>query len=57
MRAWGEERSFEELVRADDVIAVRVDLDSVFDLDSTVRHVDAVFERLQTLSPKEPIHA
>ncbi len=57
MRAWGEERSFEELVRADDAIAVRVDLDSVFDLDSTVRHVDAVLERLQTLSPKEPIHA
>jgi adenylosuccinate lyase len=57
MRAWEEERSFEELVRADDAIAVRVDLDSVFDLDSTVRHVDAVFGRLQTLSPKEIIHA
>src|SRR6266511_5357243 len=58
MRAWGEERDFGELVRADDVIAVRVDLDSIFDLDSTVRHVDTVFERLRTLIPKEePVHA
>jgi len=58
MRAWDEERSFEELVRGDASIAGRVDLDAVFDLDSTVRHVDAVFERLRALEPKEePIHA
>ena len=32
-------------------------LASVFDLEATVRHVDAVFERLATLSPKEdPVH-
>jgi len=58
MRAWEEERDFGELVRADPAIAGRVDLDSIFDLDSTVRHVDAVFERLRTLIPKEePVHA
>ena len=35
-----------------------VDLDAVFDLPSTVRHVDTVFERLQALSRKEePVHA
>src|SRR5207244_6082330 len=43
MHAWEEERSFEELVRADVAIAGRVQLDSVFDLDATVKHVDAVF--------------
>jgi len=58
MRAWEEEQNFEQLVRADGAIASRVDLDSVFDLESTIRHVDAVFERLRSLTPKEePIHA
>ena len=58
MRAWEEEQNFEELVRSDSTISSRVDLDSVFDLDSTVRHVDAVFERLRALEPKEaPVHA
>ena len=48
---------FEELVRSDSTISGRVDLDAVFDLDSTVRHVDAVFERLRDLEPKEaPVH-
>jgi len=58
MRAWDESRDFRELVRADADIASRVDLDSVFDLSSYTRHVDAVFERLHALAPKEePIHA
>jgi hypothetical protein len=39
MRAWEEEQNFEELVRSDSTISGRVDLDAVFDLDSTVRHV------------------
>jgi adenylosuccinate lyase len=57
MRAWEEEQNFEELVRSDSTISGRVDLDAVFDLDSTVRHVDAVFERLRDLEPKEaPVH-
>jgi adenylosuccinate lyase len=58
MRAWEEETDFVELVRADPELAGRVDLASVFDLDATVRHVDAVFDRLHTLVRKEePVHA
>jgi adenylosuccinate lyase len=58
MRAWEEETDFTELVRADRRLAGRVDLDAVFDLDATVRHVDAVFDRLHALVRKEePIHA
>jgi adenylosuccinate lyase len=58
MNAWENERDFAELVRADSEIAGRVDLDGVFDLEATVRHVDTVFERLQALAEKEePVHA
>jgi Adenylosuccinate lyase C-terminus len=58
MRAWDEERDFRELVRADPGIAGRVDLDAVFDLDASIRQVDAVFERLRVLTEKEEqIHA
>ena len=58
MRAWEEEAGFAELVRADPEIAGRVDLDAVFDLDATVRHVDTVFDRLHALTQKEvPVHA
>ncbi|HEY5660733.1 MAG TPA: adenylosuccinate lyase [Gaiellaceae bacterium] len=58
MRAWEEETDFTELVRADPGLAGRVDFDSVFDLDATVRHVDAVFDRLHALVRKEePVHA
>src|SRR4051794_5275265 len=53
MRAWDEELDFRELVRADDEIASRVDLDAVFDLRAYTRHVDTVFSRLQSLSPRE----
>jgi adenylosuccinate lyase len=52
MRAWDEELDFRALVRADDEIASRIDLDSVFDLDAYTKHVDTVFNRL-----KEPVHA
>jgi adenylosuccinate lyase len=56
--AWEEERDFRALVAADTAIARRVDLDAVFDLDATVRHVDTVFDRLRTLVQKEePVHA
>ena len=38
--------------------AGRVDLDAVFDLEATVRHVDTVFDRLHALAQKEePVHA
>jgi adenylosuccinate lyase len=58
MRAWEEETDFTALVRADPAIAGRVDLDTVFDLSATVRHVDTVFERLHALVRKEePVHA
>jgi adenylosuccinate lyase len=55
MRAWDEEQSFEQLVRADPEIRGRVDLDAVFDLGAYTRHVDTVFERLHALR-EEPIH-
>ena len=36
----------------------RVDLEAVFDLEATVRHVDTVFDRLHALVQKEePVHA
>jgi adenylosuccinate lyase len=58
MRAWEEETDFTQLVRGDRELAGRVDLDSVFDLDATVRHVDTVFDRLHALVRKEePVHA
>ena len=58
MRAWEEETDFTELIRTDGELAGRVDLDAVFDLDATVRHVDTVFDRLHALVQKEePIHA
>ena len=58
MRAWDEELDFRELVRRDDEIASRVDLDSVFDLAAYTRHVDTVFARLHSIAAKEePVHA
>jgi len=56
MRAWEEELDFRELCRADEEIASRVDLDSMFDLAAYTRHVDTVFARLEALK-KEPLHA
>ncbi len=53
MRAWEEERSFKELVSEDPAVANRVDLDAVFDVDASVRHVDTVFDRLHALVEKE----
>src|SRR6266536_333362 len=58
MTAWEDERDFRELVAADPAIGDRIDLDAVFDLDATVRHVDTVFDRLRALVRKEePVHA
>jgi adenylosuccinate lyase len=57
MRAWEEETDFAELVRGDSEIAGRVDLEAVFDLEATVRHVDTVFDRLHAVAQKEvPVH-
>ncbi len=49
MRAWDEELDFVELARAEQAIAVRVELDTVFDASAYTRHVDVVFERLDEL--------
>ena len=39
-------------------LAGHIDLNEVFDLDATVRHVDTVFDRLHTLVRKEEhVHA
>jgi adenylosuccinate lyase len=58
LRANEEEQDFRELVRADEEIAGRVELDELFDLGWYTRHVDAVFERLGELARKEDaVHA
>jgi adenylosuccinate lyase len=61
LRAWDEERDFRELVSSDPELSARLapaDLDSVFDLDATLRHLDTVFDRLNALVRKEePVHA
>jgi adenylosuccinate lyase len=58
LRAHEEEQDFRELVRADEEIAGRVDLDAILDPGWYTRHIDAVFERLGALARKEePIHA
>jgi adenylosuccinate lyase len=53
MRAWEEEQSFKDLVSADPAVASRIDLEAVFDLEASVRHVDTVFDRLHALVQKE----
>jgi adenylosuccinate lyase len=58
LRAHEEEQDVRELVRADEQIAGRVDLDRIFDLGWYTRHVDVVFERLGELARKEEaVHA
>jgi adenylosuccinate lyase len=60
MQAWDEDRDFRTLVAADAEISSRLDaaaLESVFDLEATVQHVDVVFERLQALAQRgEAVH-
>jgi adenylosuccinate lyase len=56
MRAWEEERDFRELVAADPEVRGRLGdegIVAVFDLEASVRHVDAVFERLHALAGRE----
>jgi adenylosuccinate lyase len=58
MRAWEEEQDFRELVRADSLIAERLDLEAVFALTAYTQHIDTVFDRLRSLTQKEePVHA
>ena len=56
MRAWDEERDFQELVRADPEIRAQLDdaaLAEVFDLGATIANLDSTFDRLRRLAPKE----
>ena len=58
LRAWDEELDFRALVEGDERITGRIDLSKAFDPAAYTRHVDAVFERLQTLTrPEEAVHA
>jgi adenylosuccinate lyase len=59
LRAWDEGVSFRELVAADPEIDLdAAALDEAFDPEAAVRHVDALFERLASLTrQEEPIHA
>jgi adenylosuccinate lyase len=58
LRAQEEERDFRQLVRSDEGIASRIDLDSLFDLTWYTRHADTIFERLAALDRREePVHA
>jgi adenylosuccinate lyase len=57
LRAWDEETSFRVLLEADPDAMALVDaaaLDRVFDLESFLRHVDAIFDR--TLDSLEVEH-
>ena len=57
LRAWDEETSFRDLLEADPDAMALVDaaaLDRVFDLESFLRHVDAIFDR--TLDALEMEH-
>jgi adenylosuccinate lyase len=59
MEAWDTGGDFRALAAADPEISSRLDasaLAEVFDLDATVQHVDAVFERLHALTRKEPVN-
>jgi adenylosuccinate lyase len=56
MESWDEERDFRALVEADPEISARLDpaaIATVFDLQATVFHVSAVFERLRSIVSHE----
>ena len=66
MRAWDKETDFTQLARADADVAAQLStaqLDEVFDLDATVAHLDATFDRLHRIVPdrsksaEEAVHA
>ncbi len=59
LRAWDEELDFRALLEADDAIVRRLRpgaLAESFDLETSLRHVDALFERLATLTAREQDH-
>jgi adenylosuccinate lyase len=59
LRAWDEELDFRALLEADDAVVRRLPpaaLAESFDLETSLRHVDALFERLATLTTREEDH-
>jgi adenylosuccinate lyase len=59
MEAWDSGGDFRALATAEPEISSLLDdaaLGGVFDLDATVQHVDAVFDRLHALTRKEPVN-
>jgi adenylosuccinate lyase len=60
LRAWDEGVDLRALLEADPDVDLAPDaLDRAFDLDDALKHVDAIFDRLQTLTTRkeEPVHA
>ncbi len=60
LRAWDEGLDLRALLEADTGVELgRETLDSAFDLDDALKHVDVIFDRLHTLTTRkeEPIHA
>jgi adenylosuccinate lyase len=59
--AWDESRELVDLAREDPEVTQQLDeaaIAEVFDPSAYTRHVDAIFERLQALQPREePVHA
>jgi adenylosuccinate lyase len=53
LRAWDEGLDFRALVEGDRRIAARIDLADAFDVGAYTRHVDAIFDRLSTLTKEE----
>jgi adenylosuccinate lyase len=58
LRAWDEGLDFPTLVEADERIADRIDFRETFDLSAYTRHLDAVFQRLHSVTRhEEAVHA
>ncbi len=60
LRAWEEELDFRALVEADPGIAGQLGAGGIaraFDLEAALAHVDTIFERLEALVAREPVHA
>jgi len=60
LRAWDEGLDLRELLEQDAEVGLSPEtLDAAFDLDDALKHVDAIFDRLHTVTiPKEePVHA
>jgi adenylosuccinate lyase len=54
MRAWDEERDFEELARSDEEVAARLDagaLDACFSEEHALRHIDEIIDRTIPTGP------